>query len=150
MPMPLQTISKVHNFSSGSLNDYLGGTWRPLAIETVFASQTIRPPNVVGMAINLEASEWTQMAPGNRHSFSYPRLARASSTPLARADEVIEWPSMVVANGRFCCRSPLRIAASSDSVAPKRSAAEACDDGVAEARTPASALWMIRARSFTK
>ena len=43
---------------------------------------------------------------------------------------------------RFCCRSPLRIAANSDSVALKRSAAEAGDDGAAEARTEATVLFI--------
>jgi hypothetical protein len=37
------------------------------------------------------------------------------------------------AMGRFCCKSPLLVAANSDSVALRQSAAEAGDDGAAQA-----------------
>src|SRR5262249_31763076 len=72
-----------------------------------------------------------------------PRMGFASPREVFLADSE---PST---HGRFCCRSPLLAFAKGDSVALTRFAAEASDDGAAEARAGAAFLRVSARRGDT-
>src|SRR5262245_29252775 len=72
--------------------------------------------------------------------------------PAVRADELAHASGRrpMSVPGRFCCRSPLMAFANGDSVALTRFAAEASDDGAAEARAGAAFLRVSARRGDTR